>query len=515
MCACVCTLVWHLFIWRSGYELLITEACLLWRPNSKRKQLSCSCFSEHDFCSFPPPDHVTSDDGASNASYNSQPSNLLCKSTRWLSVYRAPFISSKPGFASIHAVVIFLAGSFGNLSSMGWLTKGLLFHPHHPPHPSFLYLEKILIKWLVSFLYRWLLYLKKNPDKCVNTLREVTTFTYKNFFVRGTYLFFFLVQNVKSKEWTGSVGSFTVLYFQYPPFILNFFVGALIISCFNPTLSVLSFATSTNQREASSWLAEDSCLLTAVLLLLNLPTSLLRPILSSSSLCTSGFFLKRRNCCAHNRPMWTNVDVSLRFLIQQRGYFSSVANKLLPASSKRPKTSQKKLTLPKAQTPEFLAFPKDFHFLAQTEQSCQAFFGRRSVLLCRTLVLVLLKDGSSQACLDHAVRMINRGRWSWWFIGGPTVTPRLPCGTTVPGFVLEQTTINNVVETFWWEEVWGRGFFFFFFTYRKRTNQKLKGAKKIYNTILNHIFDKGVISNTFFVTSDWSRIISVDKLMRG
>lgn len=60
----------------------------------------------------------------------------------------------------------------------------------------------------------------------------------------------------------------------------------------------------------------------------------------------------------------------------------------------------------------------------------------------------LLKDDSSQACLDHAVRMINRERWSWWFIGGPTVTLQLPCGTTVLGFVLEQTTTNNALETF-------------------------------------------------------------------
>lgn len=53
-CMCVHALVRHLFICRSGYQLLIAEACLLRRPNSKRKQLSSSCFSEHDFCSFPP-----------------------------------------------------------------------------------------------------------------------------------------------------------------------------------------------------------------------------------------------------------------------------------------------------------------------------------------------------------------------------------------------------------------------------------------------------------------------------
>lgn len=28
------------------------------------------------------------------------------------------------------------------------------------------------------------------------------------------------------------------------------------------------------------------------------------------------------------------------------------------------------------------------------------------------------------------------------------MTLQLPCGTTVPGFVLEQTTINNVLKTF-------------------------------------------------------------------
>lgn len=62
-CMCVHALVRHLFICRSGYQLLIAEACLLRRPNSKRKQLSSSCFSEHDFCSFPPPTmlHLTTE----------------------------------------------------------------------------------------------------------------------------------------------------------------------------------------------------------------------------------------------------------------------------------------------------------------------------------------------------------------------------------------------------------------------------------------------------------------------
>lgn len=72
-----------------------------------------------------------------------------------------------------------------------------------------------------------------------------------------------------------------------------------------------------------------------------------------------------------------------------------------------------------------------------------------------------LKDDSSQACLDHAVHMINRERWSWYFIAGSTVTPQLPCGTTALGFVLEQTAVNNVLINFgweaWWEEASGRG----------------------------------------------------------
>lgn len=45
----------------------------------------------------------------------------------------------------------------------------------------------------------------------------------------------------------------------------------------------------------------------------------------------------------------------------------------------------------------------------------------------------------------------------------------------------------------------------------KYANQK-SGGKKI--TIRDQTYDNGLISSTFFVTSDWSRIISVDKLMR-
>lgn len=56
MASCICmrlyTLVWHLFICCSGYQLLITEAFLLWWLNSNRKHLSSGCFLEHDFCSL-------------------------------------------------------------------------------------------------------------------------------------------------------------------------------------------------------------------------------------------------------------------------------------------------------------------------------------------------------------------------------------------------------------------------------------------------------------------------------
>ena len=84
-----------------------------------------------------------------------------------------------------------------------------------------------------------------------------------------------------------------------------------------------------------------------------------------------------------------------------------------------------------------------------------------------------LKDDSSLACLDHAVHMINSKRWSWWFIGGPTMTPRLPRGTTVPGFVLEQTTTKQWLKQtledklderrffYVWDD-WLNFFFFFF-----------------------------------------------------
>lgn len=149
---CVCSGVTSLCL---VIKLLITEACMLWCPHRKTTKgtTKLNLFFRTWLLLLPCPDHITSNDEASNASYNSQHSNLLCKSTRWLSVYRAPFISSKPGFASIQAVVISVARSFGNLSSMSWLSKGLLFHSHHPPTPLISSSEvEILIKWLVSFM---------------------------------------------------------------------------------------------------------------------------------------------------------------------------------------------------------------------------------------------------------------------------------------------------------------------------------------------------------------------------
>lgn len=70
--------------------------------------------------------------------------------------------------------------------------------------------------------------------------------------------------------------------------------------------------------------------------------------------------------------------------------------------------------------------------------------GQQSVVLYACVCL--LKDESSQACLHHAVHIINRERWS--FIVGLTVTLKLPHGITVLGFVLKQTAINNVLMKF-------------------------------------------------------------------
>ena len=87
-----------------------------------------------------------------------------------------------------------------------------------------------------------------------------------------------------------------------------------------------------------------------------------------------------------------------------------------------------------------------------------------------------LKDDSSLACLDHAVHMINSKRWSWWFMGGPTMTPRLPRGTTVPGFVLEQTTTKQWLKQTLEDKLDKRRFFYVwddwlnFFFFFKLTN---------------------------------------------
>lgn len=132
-CACVSTLVWHLYVWCQ--VSLIAEADRQQQTSGRRKQLIESCFFTTRLLFLPWRCRTTSIDGASNASYNSEHSHLQCKSTRWLSGRGAPFISSEPGFASIRAAVIFLARSFGNLSSMSWLTRGLLFHPQHQPTP--------------------------------------------------------------------------------------------------------------------------------------------------------------------------------------------------------------------------------------------------------------------------------------------------------------------------------------------------------------------------------------------
>lgn len=133
--------------------------------------------------------HVTSNDGASSASYNSQLSNLLCKSTWWLSLYRAPFISSTLGFSSIHAAVIFFSRSFGNLSSMGWLTKGLLLHPPHLNHPSFYYLRNFLLNGLL-LIFDWLKTL----------MSESQIYGCHSFNIRHLLSFSFVVENIQLKD---------------------------------------------------------------------------------------------------------------------------------------------------------------------------------------------------------------------------------------------------------------------------------------------------------------------------
>ena len=111
------------------------------------------------------------------------------------------------------------------------------------------------------------------------------------------------------------------------------------------------------------------------------------------------------------------------------------------------------------------------------------------------------------------------------------MTPRLPRGTTVPGFVLEQTTTKQWLKQTLEDKLDERRFFYVWddwlnFFFLKLTNyihsarnsdevrdSEVGGKKKF--TIHDQTYDNGLISSTFFVTSDWSRIISVDKLMRG
>lgn len=123
--------------------LLIREADQQRHANSQRKQVIESSFffpllflTERHFCSSPPRPK------AYTAVHSVSRHDGYLRSG-------APFISFKPGFASIRAGVIFLARSFGNLSSMGWLARGLLFHAQHQPTAlSSLSGASIWIKWL-------------------------------------------------------------------------------------------------------------------------------------------------------------------------------------------------------------------------------------------------------------------------------------------------------------------------------------------------------------------------------
>lgn len=92
--------------------------------------------------------------------------------------------------------------------------------------------------------------------------------------------------------------------------------------------------------------------------------------------------------------------------------FGLVAHKLRLASSKA-KTKPEKLTPPKARTP-VVGFTKDLQFLMRycRWNSCVEQFWPTVCFVVLYARACLLKDDSSQACLDHAVRMINRERWS-------------------------------------------------------------------------------------------------------
>lgn len=149
VCVCVSTLVWHL------YGSCQFPPYLRGRSAATRKQQKETSYwkfffffllfsTERHFCSPPPPRRPTA-------------YTAIRRVSRHDGYLRsgAPFISSEPGFASILAGVIFLARSFGNLSSMGWLARGLLFHAQHQPAAlSSLSGASIWIKWLWIWMCR-------------------------------------------------------------------------------------------------------------------------------------------------------------------------------------------------------------------------------------------------------------------------------------------------------------------------------------------------------------------------
>lgn len=126
MCVCVCvsTLLWHLYGSCQFFSLSRRQISSDTQTVKGNKLLKVVFFSailnRRALCSLPPrPTAYT-------AVHSVSRHDGYLRSG-------APFISSKPGFASIRAGVIFLARSFGNLSSMGWLARGLLFHAQHQP----------------------------------------------------------------------------------------------------------------------------------------------------------------------------------------------------------------------------------------------------------------------------------------------------------------------------------------------------------------------------------------------
>ena len=227
VCVCVCTLVWHLFICCSGYQLLITVACLLRRPNSKGKQLSWSCFSERDFCSSPPPAmlHLTTE----RLTPVITASTVICCVSRHDGYLCTGHLSFPPSRASPR-FMLSLSFSPGLLVICpAWVDSLKVSCSTLTTHPTLISLSEVKF-WLNSLylLYNWLIHVKK-PDKCSSSFREVSAFTYKNFFWVLVCLIFLQYKMLSQKNKLDLLDLLQSLFFQQSPFILHFFVGVFII----------------------------------------------------------------------------------------------------------------------------------------------------------------------------------------------------------------------------------------------------------------------------------------------